>query len=238
MYTLIAMGDVRLDRRNDPGRHHARAPSGRGGVDTTRWLPLGVNWTCRTRTASRAIWNTRWSRFGCGHRTVGRDQRRGCGPTRATSAASVRRHETRPPITACRGPGGRFTAGRRAAQSTRIVRIAPCALAADLGLVCACRGQDEQGAAVVAAERAREGRHRRRHAMRDLAAFDHPDDLRTGGVGEPDPAVGVERAAIGRRAVDVGPLPGRPEGRIGVGCRTPGTCRRRSRRRSASCRRG
>ena len=65
----------------------------------------------------------------------------------------------------------------------------------------------EQGAPVVAAERARERVLAHLDAVGDLTALPHPHHRGPGGVGEPDRTLGVERAAVGQHVAEVGPHP-------------------------------
>ena len=63
-----------------------------------------------------------------------------------------------------------------------------------------------QRAAVIAAQHAGEGRLWCGDAVRDVAALLDPYHLRAEGVGEPDSALGIERASVGCCARDLRPL--------------------------------
>lgn len=88
------------------------------------------------------------------------------------------------------------------------------AFAGDLGLVKARCAQDEQGPAVLPAQRAGERRHRCRNTMGDLAPLEDAHHRGTERVREQDPALGVECAPVGGGALDPSPLPSRTEGRV------------------------
>ena len=80
------------------------------------------------------------------------------------------------------------------------MKIAPSALPASSSGCVAGAHRTNRVCRSSPPERARVGRHRCGDAVRDLATFQHAHDLRAERVGEPDPAVGVECAAVGRRA--------------------------------------